>query len=316
MFKSISKASVAIVSAVAATAFFSAPSHAIVSEFSEDYESFTAPADPGVDDNDDLSDAGWRIFAQVFAGGTDASGNGTGLQFDASGNPLGFKFQYGLFDAPNGGPGFSSIASGDAPANGSGAQYLNIYSDYNCCGGPPATEGHGPEGSGTDVVRALVLKEFAITALDIGKVVTFSFDAKRPDVMLDEFMIEDLSAAVGNGCGTAPCTATAFVKTLDPMSGFIETNLIVEDMTAISQAGWTAFSMQIDLTDPALEGQLLQVGFETIASNFDNTGVYYDNVTLSTIGGAGENVPVPFAALLGFAALVGVTGIRALRKRV
>jgi hypothetical protein len=40
--------------------------------------------------------------------------------------------------------------------------------------------------------------------------------------------------------------------------------------------------MTLDLTDPLLQGQLLQIGFATTASNFEGSGVFYDNIEVET----------------------------------
>ena len=45
--------------------------------------------------------------------------------------------------------------------------------------------------------------------------------------------------------------------------------------------------MTLDLSDPLLEGQELQVGFDSSSSGYDNTGVYYDNVSISFSSGNG-----------------------------
>lgn len=86
-------------------------------------------------------------------------------------------------------------------------------------------------------------------------------------------------------------------------------------MTSISQGTWTTYSITINLTDPALEGQLLQVGFENFSSQFNNTGVYYDNIAVTTIGGD-LNVPFPGFALAGIGALLAYVGARGVRSRV
>ncbi len=263
---------------------------AVPSTYSQDFEAMTPN---GM--NMDLENDGWRVGANVY----DAAG----------GN---FKFFYGLFVAPNGGPGFSSVATGDATSGGVGVNYLNIYSDYNCCGlGGGTPEGHG---NGTDEVNALVLQEFTIDAADIGKTVTFTFEAKRPDFVDDGFG-GDLSSAVGNNC-TNNCTANAFIKTLDPLNGFNTTNLLTEDMTTISQSAWGSYQLQLALTDPLLSGQLLQFGFESFSGNFSNTGVYYDNISVIADGGpVSVFVPVPALALFGLAGLLAAAGVYVRRLR-
>lgn len=282
IYKSLRKCTVML--ATVMTPLLALQAHATIDDYSQNFESMAVG-----DGSTILADDGWMIGANVYDG--------------AAPYPGASKFFYGLFGAPNGGAGFSSVATGDATNGGIGVNYLNIYSDYNCCGlGNPSPEGHG---NGTDVVNALVLRQYNITSDDLNSFVTFNFDAKRPEVQDDGFGGDD-SAAVGNGC-SGICTAQAFVKTLDPGAGFSTTNLLVEDMTAIPQGSWTTYSITIELSDPALEGQLLQVGFETFASNFDNTGVYYDNISLSAEKVV--NVPVPGFAVLMIGALLAMTGI-------
>ena len=122
-------ACLATVSAAALALTFSVNSAATVPAYSQDFEALLVGDtgnDPGPDD-DNLSVDGWQIGANVF--------DGVGVY------PGGFKFFFGLFGAPNGGAGFSSVATGDATNGGVGVNYLNIYSDYNCCNGAGA-EGH------------------------------------------------------------------------------------------------------------------------------------------------------------------------------
>ncbi|MEM9353707.1 MAG: PEP-CTERM sorting domain-containing protein [Planctomycetota bacterium] len=199
-----------------------------VTGYSQDFEALNA-ADPGA-----LSGDGWLGFGAVLG-----------------------KFGFGPFGAPNGGPGFSAVASGEAgPAQG--VQYINTYSDYNCCG---ATDGH----SVGETVQATVFQEQNITAADIGKDVTFIFDGKRP------------STAAGTALAP-PSEGEAFILTLDPNNGFAITNFISFDALTLSQEDWSTHSLTLSLADPLLNGQILQFGFQNRATNFDNTGVFYDNI--------------------------------------
>jgi len=242
--------------AALAAALFSPVSHAALLDYSEDFEGLNA-ADGGA-----LGGAGWKVFGAVFTGGGD------------------FKFGFGPFAAPNGGPSFSAIASGEGgPAQGS--QYLNAYSDYNCCGNPD--QGHR---NGTDVVEAIVFQEFTIDGIVDATTWIFSFDVKNPSI---------------DGCnapndGTAQARCVAFIKTLDPSAGFSVTNLIEFDASNASSDEWARQSLMIDINE-ALAGQLLQIGFSSTASNFQNTGVFYDNLTFTVI-------PVPGAAWLFGSALL------------
>lgn len=290
--------------------------NAQITPFSDDFETFSVS-----DGSSDLADAGWLVGANVFDT-VDGTGAPLADPFSAP------KFFFGLFGAPNGGPGFSSVATGDGHpgAVDDSGNYLNIYSDYNCCGLDTATpEGHG---NGTDIVNALVLRQFNITAADIGNVVTLSFDVKRPEFESDGFG-GDVSLAIGNGCDGSfdmsgnlsgfetgdVCASSAFIVTLDPLAGFATTNNVVVDTTTVSQSDWVNMSVTLDLSAPELEGQLIQMGFQTFAQDFNNTGVYYDNVTLTIEEGAAPvAVPVPALAGLGLGAIF--VGVFALRKRV
>ncbi|MDH3511050.1 MAG: VPLPA-CTERM sorting domain-containing protein [Gammaproteobacteria bacterium] len=228
---------------------------------------------------------GWGIFGIVYNGNPATPPNGD------------VKFDYGVFGAPNGGSGFSAIATGEAGA-GQGTQYLNIYNDYNCCdlgaGDPPGSsaQGHGDNFAPFDRVRSIVLRDQTISAADIGQVWEFSFDAKNPST---------------NGCDAeSTSTCGAFIKTLDPSAGFAETNFIYFDSRSLSNTDWTRHSISIDLSDAALEGQILQIGFESIAEQFGDTGVYYDNLSMS-------QVPVPAAVWL-FGSALGLLGF--VRRRL
>jgi hypothetical protein len=191
-----------------------------------------------------------------------------GNVFDGSGN---YKFGYGPFGAPNGGSGFSAIDSGQGGA-AQGSQQLSIYNDYNCCalgGNPTDDEGHG---NGTDIV------EQTIGTGDIGSLWTFAFDAKE-----------------GNIAGSS--TAAAFIKVLDSTT-FETLAFLTFDTTNIGTS-WSGGSIDINI-DAAWDGDLLQFGFLSTASNFEGSGVFYDNVSLTL-------VPIPAAAWL-FASGLGLLG--------
>jgi hypothetical protein len=58
------------------------------------------------------------------------------------------------------------------------------------------------------------------------------------------------------------------------------TNFITADMTS-TPVTWTGYSLSITI-DGSLVGQILQFGFSNIATNYEPSGVYYDNVTWQT----------------------------------
>jgi hypothetical protein len=206
-----------------------------------------------------LSNVGFQVFGTVF------DGNSGGAP------PYGVaKFGYGPFAAPNGGPSFSAVAVGEGgpPQGPTTFQYLNVYSDYNCCGpvaGVP--QGHNDISAPIDFVESIVFQEQTIGPGNIGQTWVLTFDAKQP---------------AANGCGTAAASdCIAFIKTLDPNAGFAVTNLVTFDTQALSNAVWSTQSISISLAAPALNGQKLQFGFASVSQQFGNTGVFYDNISFA-----------------------------------
>ncbi|MDH3510526.1 MAG: family 16 glycosylhydrolase [Gammaproteobacteria bacterium] len=186
--------------------------------------------------------------------------------FDVVGGLL--AYTYGPFSAPNGGPGFSAIAGGEGGVD-QGSQYLNIYSDYD-------NQDHG----NNRLINTSVFREQTIIAADLGKCWTFTGDYKSP-------------FAGGIAEPTSNATANAFSVTLDPGANFAATNDVRFDTTDASNTDWAPFSLDIDLADPLLEGQILQFGFNTTATMFEDSGVFYDNLEVSTRPGACPPDPEP-----------------------
>lgn len=223
--------------------------------YAENFESLDA-ADPSALG---FFGAGFGVFADVWDGPV-----GTGI----------FLYQYGVFSAPNGGPGFSSIATNGEGGPEQGDQYLNVYSDYD-------NQDHANGYTiNTSVLRDLRDVNNPITAEDIGLCWTFTGDYKAP---FQGGIAEPASNATGN----------AYIVTLDPNDGFAATNVDRFDTTEASNTEWASFSVDVDTADPLLIGQILQVGFNTTATNFEDSGVYYDNLEVSTRPGACPPDPEP-----------------------
>jgi len=165
-----------------------------------------------------------------------------GNVFDASWNYL---YGYGTFAAPNHGGAFSAVVTGEGGAE-QGDQQLSVFSDYN-------NTGHGFG----QFIESNVFQERVIGAADVGTTWRFEFDAKRGNI----------------GGGT---TARAFFKTLNPATGYSLTNFIWVDMTNIPDS-WESYKLSIFI-DPSLAGQILQFGFLSTATNYEGSGIFYDNV--------------------------------------
>ncbi len=78
--------------------------HAALSAYSQNFETLSGSSA--------LSGDGWKVYGNVF-------------NADNS-----YAYGYGSFPAPNGGPGFSGVDSGQGGA-AQGSKQLAVYSDYN-----------------------------------------------------------------------------------------------------------------------------------------------------------------------------------------
>lgn len=227
-------------------------------QYTQDFEGLNA-SDTGA-----LAADGWLVFGNVFSSGG------------------AYLFGYGPFAAPNDGAAFSAIADGEGGAP-QGNQYLNAFSDYNCCG---VSDGH----KGTDIVESNVFQEQTIGAGDVGSIWSFSFDAKQP-------LSDGCSDTSGTG---AAIGCIAFIKTLNPAAGFALTNFITFDSSNLSNSFWSSHVINIFI-DASLANQLLQIGFASTSSGSANTGVYYDNINFQVI-------PVPAAVWL-FGSALGLLAV-------
>ncbi len=219
--------------------------HEALIEYQQDFESLVQA------DGAALTNDGWLVFANVF---DDDNGNA-------------FLYGYGPFGAPNGGAGFSAIDTGQGGTE-QGAQQLSVYSDYN-------NQDHGAGGPTNPpppphLIEANVFQERTIGSADFGRTLTFQFDHKAGNIN-------------DPGSPLCPCTSTAlaFIKTLDPNSGFATIDFVTVDMTSIPST-WGTSSITLDI-DASKDGFILQYGFSNQATLFQPSGIFYDNVVASTL---------------------------------
>ena len=205
----------------------------------------------------DLAKLNWKVTGKVFD-----FNNSTNDKY-----PGKYLYYYGKwFPAPNNASGsFSGVVKDNNDKNNN---YLNIFNDYN---------NRGAHEKGL-IVNSIFAKEFKISKNDINKTIVLNFDAKRPD-KINYGTNYDYSQAVGNACKNI-CKAQAFIQVLNPNNQWSITKRAIKDTSQLSQKNWSKHSIELKIDNENLQGQILQIGFETYATGDDNTGVYYDNVSL------------------------------------
>lgn len=166
---------------------------------------------------------------------------------------------------------------------GSTGKALNVFSDYN----------NGNHGDGA-CIETNVFQERTLSNLDIG-LYTYRFETQVP-------------MELGVGVNTF-----GFVKLLDPNNSY---SLDMYHTVSSVTAGVKTITVTLD---SSAVGKILQWGFTTIASNYEPSGRYYDNVTFATRGaGAFDGalaVPIPLWAFLTMAGLIVLVGGSRLRSR-
>jgi cysteine-rich repeat protein len=215
-------------------------------EYQQDFEGLFAGSASA------LADDGWLVGANVFAGLPPGGA---------------FLYNYFAFPAPNGGPAFSAIATGEGGAS-QGAQQLSIYSDYN-----NADHGNG------NTIEANVFQERTIVAGDVGRTFTFQFDHKLGNLNDpgDAECPSTLPGFVGTPCANS---ALAFIKVFDPV--FTLLDFPTADMTLIS-ATWGTTSVTTAPIPVGAVGGVIQFGALNKASLYQPSGIFYDNLSFSSL---------------------------------
>ena len=166
--------------------------------------------------------------------------------FDPSG---GYLFGYGVFPPNNTEGECALLVSGlGTPSNG---QSLQTNSNYN------NTTEHG----NGNILETNTFFEQNITADSFGDTWTLDFDYLKAN-------------CDANPAGT---TTAAFIKVLDPASGFATVYYDPIDTTGADCVNWTSASTSVTI-DSAWGGHILQVGFTNRCSNNDDSRRVYDNI--------------------------------------
>ena len=206
-------------------------------EYAQDFESLApTPSNSLVDD-------GWLGFVNVFS--TDFSMY-LGGYVKQPGTEVG---------------GLAAIETGQG-GDEQGLQVLAIISDYN----------NTPDQTAGNRVEANTFQERMIVADDVGKTLTFSFDAKRGNINDPN----DANCASPNVCDS---TANAFIKTFFNPGNLIDFPQV--NTTAIP-ATWNRYSVTLGPIAGDLVGATLQFGFSATAQNFEPSQVFYDNILVTT----------------------------------
>ena len=183
--------------------------------------------------------------------------------------------QYGPFVAANGDPGsIQGVATGQG-GTAQGDVVLSKYSDYN------------NTDQTTSYVSASTYQEQTVGAGDVGNTWRFSYDAKIGNLEFDS-------------------SAFAYILTQD----FTEQSEIFlsNDSTSLP-IEWGTYSIDLLIT-PEMVGDNLTFGFGAVSTNYNGSGVFYDNLSFAQVA----PVPVPAAVWLFGSGLLGLLGVARRRK--
>ncbi|MFG0304775.1 MAG: GC-type dockerin domain-anchored protein [Phycisphaerales bacterium JB040] len=172
---------------------------------------------------------------------------------------LTYLYGYFAFPAPNNngisGTGVDAF-SGIVPDQGGepqGAQVLSVYSDYN----------NADHALGF-YIETNFFREWVIDASNVGETWTFSFDAKQGDLANNTDPLKN---------------ASAFIKTINPPSNggnYELTTFLPLDLTNADPT-WQRYEVSLEIT-AGLVGQLFQVGWLSLCTNYEPSSMFYDNV--------------------------------------
>ena len=221
--------------AVCLVGLFSTSLTAQIDDFSADFEGVDAMSETAI------SDLGYVVFGNVF---------------DSEFN---FCYGYGPEPAPNSTvDGVPDAFSGIVVDAGSGANSLNIFSDYQ----------NGDHNNGK-IIQANVFREVQPVAADVGRMITYEFDFRQAD----------------DPNGPSGATETfAFIRVIDQFNNFALVDEFRFETTNATNSFQTG-SISVEIipeyfNNTENEGLLFQYGFFSFASNNEASGIYYDNISV------------------------------------
>jgi hypothetical protein len=168
-----------------------------------------------------------------------------------------FFGQYGPFVAPNSRSDCFEDAFSSISDVAVGQYSLNIFNDYQ-------NESHFDPAR---LIQSNVYREQIVGADDVGTTWQYDFLFRRN--------VED---GMDFGPG-GDATATAFIRILDQDNNFDLIDEFLLDTTAATEM-FEPGSIVVEIL-PAYDGKVFQYGFANTASEFEPTGVLYDNVSFA-----------------------------------
>lgn len=197
-----------------------------------------------------------------------------GIAYDSNPytGPANIVYEYGPFDAANGDPGsIQGVATGQGGPQ-QGDVVLAKYSDYNNID------------QLNYYIAASTFQTQIISTSNVG-VWKFTYDAKKGNIEADS-------------------SAFAYILTQDPITGSA-TGFVSKDTTNLP-IEWGTYTLDFLITDSMI-GNFLTFGFSATATNYNGSGVFYDNLNLAPI-------PLPAAVWLFGSGLLGLVAIARKKK--
>lgn len=182
---------------------------------------------------------------------------------DNCGFPGGYSFA-----PPTGGPQITALAN-----DGMGNEYLNFYANYD---NGTCHSGAGP--NPVENISVFIQQDFTGAEAAGGATWTFEFDYREADVP-----------------PAGSTTVGAFIRVFDGVFNLLDEQTLDTSGSSVWQTG--TLSQTLDAA--WVNGGIIQFGFTNGVQNFEDSGMFYDNVSWA--------VPVPAAVWL-FGSALGLLG--------